>query len=93
MKIVGLAAVVGAAIAGRGLWRLPSSGSSEREQVEAAPGSTGSFRSAVPLAVAELLYDGKLAKGWQDWGWGRHELGRAGPARIVFASYGGPKYA
>jgi hypothetical protein len=45
-------------------------------------------RAAQPLEAAELLYDGKLLPGWDDWGWGTHELGN-GPARIVFAGYGG----
>lgn len=41
------------------------------------------------LDVAETLYDGKLGQGWQDWGWGPHELPKAGPAKVVFAGYGG----
>jgi Glycoside hydrolase family 44 len=45
-------------------------------------------RVAVPLEAAELLYDGKLAAGWDDWGWGPHELGQ-GPARVVFQGFGG----
>ena len=43
---------------------------------------------AVPLDIAESIYDGKLAAGWQDWGWGPHQLG-SGPAKIRFSDYGG----
>ena len=45
-------------------------------------------RTAVPLVVAETVYSGKLAAGWDDWGWGPHDLNN-GPARIVFGNYGG----
>jgi len=38
--------------------------------------------------VAETLYDGGLKPGWQDWGWGPHELSN-GPARINLSQYGG----
>lgn len=45
-------------------------------------------RKAVPLTVAEVVYDGKLNTGWDDWGWGPHKLG-SGPAEVVFAGFGG----
>jgi Glycoside hydrolase family 44 len=45
-------------------------------------------RATQALEPAELLYDGKLLPGWDDWGWGPHQLGN-GPAKIVFAGYGG----
>jgi hypothetical protein len=45
-------------------------------------------RIAQPLEAAELIYDKQLATGWDDWGWGPHQLGN-GPAKIVFAGYGG----
>ena len=38
--------------------------------------------------LGEMIYDGGLRPGWQDWGWGAHELS-AGPARINFSNYGG----
>lgn len=38
--------------------------------------------------VAATIYDGKLEQGWQDWGWGAHDLGH-GPAGIDFSNYGG----
>lgn len=47
-----------------------------------------SVRVPKPLEVGEMLYDGKLMPGWDDWGWGLHELGN-GPARITFANFGG----
>ncbi len=46
-------------------------------------------RKAVPLQIAETIYDGKFSAGWEDWGWGRHELPKLGPAKIVFGGYGG----
>lgn len=46
-------------------------------------------RTATPLRLAVTIYDGGLRSGWQDWGWGPHELPEAGPARIGFAGYGG----
>jgi hypothetical protein len=42
-----------------------------------------------PLDVAELVYDGKFGAGWEDWGWGPHEIKPGEPARISFAGYGG----
>jgi hypothetical protein len=45
-------------------------------------------RTQVPLEVAETIYDGKLGRGWDDWGWGPHQLG-SGPARVVFEKFGG----
>jgi len=56
----------------------------------ASAGAAVSARVAVPLEVAEVAYDGKLGQGWQDWGWGPHELpSTAGPAKINFSSFGG----
>ncbi len=37
---------------------------------------------------SQSLYDGQLSTGWQDWGWGAHDLAH-GAARINFADYGG----
>src|SRR5262245_26719023 len=39
--------------------------------------------------VAELAYDGKLAPGWEDYGWGPHDLPEAGPAKVRFGGFGG----
>ena len=38
--------------------------------------------------VAEIIYDAGLQPGWQDWGWGMHQLS-VGPALINFSQYGG----
>lgn len=48
-----------------------------------------SARVAKPLQPAENIFDSKLGAGWQDLGWGRHDLSVPGPARIVFGGYGG----
>lgn len=40
------------------------------------------------LDPAETPYDGGLKPGWQDWGWGAHQLA-GGPARINLSQYGG----
>jgi len=37
---------------------------------------------------AETLYDAGLKSGWQDYGWGAHDLS-SGPARINLSNYGG----
>jgi len=47
-----------------------------------------SMRPTAPLDVAEPIYVGKLAPGWQDWGWGAHDLS-SGPAKIRLSQYGG----
>ncbi len=38
--------------------------------------------------VAATIYDGGLKPGWQDWGWGAHDLSH-GPASIDFSNFGG----
>ncbi len=50
--------------------------------------NTDGPRVRTALEAAELLYDGKLTQGWDDWGWGPHELGK-GPAKVKFAGFGG----
>ena len=30
--------------------------------------------SRANIEIAEVVYDGKLAAGWEDWGWGPHEI-------------------
>jgi hypothetical protein len=53
-------------------------------------GPTGpTKRTVTPYEVAEIVYDGGLARGWRDWGWGPHEMRDAGPARIRFSDFGG----
>ena len=45
-------------------------------------------RARQPLEAGELLYDGALGRGWDDWGWGSHQLG-GGPAQLKLSSFGG----
>jgi len=52
-----------------------------------APASAPAPRPAT-FEVAETLYEGELKPGWQDYGWGPHELS-GGPARINMTNYGG----
>jgi len=56
--------------------------------MESASAPVASARNPQPIEVAEVLYDGKLARGWDDWGWGLHEMNK-GPAQITFSGYGG----
>lgn len=58
------------------------------QQIEASPLALP-LPSWLPLDVVETIYDGKLSTGWQDWGWGPHELPASGPAKVVFSGYGG----
>lgn len=51
------------------------------------PAYTSVERPATQLTLA-TIYDGALSPGWQDWGWGNHELGH-GPASIELTNYGG----
>jgi hypothetical protein len=46
-------------------------------------------RAPQSLEVAEAIYDGALANGWQDWGWATREVPEAGAARIRFSDNGG----
>lgn len=77
-----VALVAGAAFGRKYLQRARGRLPGLNAQVDTGP------RTAGPIAVAETIYDGKLAPGWDDWGWGPHRLG-GGPAGIVFANYGG----
>jgi hypothetical protein len=65
------------------LARLPGGASETRDAA-----SPQTARALVPLEVGEMIYDSSLAKGWDDWGWGLHQLGN-GPAKVVFKGYGG----
>lgn len=68
------------------LWMRRSGGDA------ASPAPTqpsASVRARTPVEIETAIYDGKLAPGWEDWGWGPHELPASGPARVVFAGYGG----
>jgi hypothetical protein len=43
---------------------------------------------AQPRSGTELIYDRGLKPGWQDWGWGKHDLAN-GLARIDLSNFGG----
>ncbi|MEO8904998.1 MAG: glycoside hydrolase family 44 protein [Polyangiaceae bacterium] len=60
---------------------------------EPAPKAPSPAAAATATATAgvdgsAVIYDAGLKGGWQDWGWGAHEL-PAGPARINLSQYGG----
>lgn len=40
------------------------------------------------IVADDTIYDGGLKAGWQDWGWGAHDLS-AGAAKINLSNYGG----
>jgi hypothetical protein len=52
-----------------------------------APAATAIKRPSSDI-VAATIFDGKLEPGWQDWGWGSHDLAH-GSANIDFSNYGG----
>lgn len=87
VAVVGVVAVLGAGLAGRRYFKRV------RQHTEAIVADvTDTPRTAKPLEAAETVYDGALTAGWEDWGWGRHELGAGaakGPAKIAFVGYGG----
>ena len=76
-------------VAARRLARASAEGA--RRRIDRAPfalGGAAGPRVRQPLEAGELLYDGELARGWDDWGWGPHQLG-SGPAQIKFSGFGG----
>jgi hypothetical protein len=81
--------VLAGSISGGLLW-LKGKRPSAREPGSAAALNVSTLpRTLTPFEVKESVYDGKLAPGWEDWGWGPHDLPATGPARISFAGYGG----
>jgi hypothetical protein len=38
--------------------------------------------------IVELIFDGKLAPGWEDWGFGRHDYADGRPVKVAFSGYG-----
>jgi hypothetical protein len=66
---------------------LPAEPAAKAPARAATPAAAAPAR-APALDVAEVIYDAGLKDGWQDWGWGKHELS-AGPARINLSQYGG----
>ncbi len=84
--IVAFGVALTLALAAAVVWRVRKVRSMNLAQPTPAP--VGSARAPTQLDVAEILYEGKLGQGWDDWGWGEHRLGN-GPAQIVFSGYGG----
>jgi hypothetical protein len=58
-----------------------------RDKSSSTTGAAPAKRPSSDL-VAETIYDGGLKPGWQDWGWGTHDLAH-GAASIDFSNYGG----
>jgi hypothetical protein len=54
-----------------------------------SPAPVEAAARATRADVAEVMYDGGLQSGWQDWGWSPKELVPNGPAKIRFDQYGG----
>jgi hypothetical protein len=46
-------------------------------------------RPRTSFEVAEVIYDGRFGSGWEDGGWGPHEIKEGQPAKIQFTGYGG----
>ena len=60
-----------------------------RPQMPSLPLLEAPYRSPSPIEPAEVVFDGKLGKGWDDWGWGKHEIEAGKPARVGFSDYAG----
>ena len=58
----------------------PAAKPKDARQVSASP--------ARVFVAAETIYDSGFNSGWQDWGWGPHQLSSA-PARLNLSQYGG----
>jgi hypothetical protein len=53
-----------------------------------APAAAALPTAAADREIAEVMYDGRLVNGWEDWGWGPREL-NTGPARLRFDNWTG----
>jgi hypothetical protein len=51
-------------------------------------GVTSQATAAPSREIVNVVYDGALGKGWQDYGWAPRELGK-GPASLDMSKYGG----
>ena len=54
-----------------------------------APVANAATTRATRAEVAEVIYDGGLQNGWQDWGWAPKEVTPNAPAKVHFDQYGG----
>src|SRR5262245_61054703 len=85
--VIGLLVI--AALAGALLFRASRSKSVTSPTAGASASAAPKPRPKGPIPIAESIYDGKLGLGWEDWGWGPHELRDGSPARVKFSAYGG----
>lgn len=76
-----------AAIVGLSIVALGAIGC-DRSQGTPVPTASAQEPPPAPLEITEMIYDGALAKGWNDWGWAPRELGK-GPARLHMDNNGG----
>ncbi|HEX3777847.1 MAG TPA: glycoside hydrolase family 44 protein [Polyangiaceae bacterium] len=82
------AALVSFALVGAGLY-LRVRQVARRAALAGPAAPIATERTVTPFDVAVTAYDGKFGDGWQDWGWGPHQIPVSGPAKVVFAGYGG----
>jgi len=72
---------------------LGGCGACSKQRGEAAPTPSSApppvQRTPNAFEVAEVVYEGKLSPGWDDWGWGTHDLKPGQPANIQFSGFGG----
>jgi hypothetical protein len=90
-KKIWLVAGIGATLGVAGLAACVLKQQGQRNAATAAaetPAASAAASAPRNVEPAEAIYDGKIADGWEDWGWGPHQLG-GGPAKIVFTGYGG----
>jgi hypothetical protein len=57
-------------------------------KLTAEPAKNQSVARPASIVIAESIYDSGLKPGWQDWGWGAHDLS-AGAAKLNMSQYGG----
>jgi hypothetical protein len=87
LKVIGLAVL---ALVALGLgWRVLRRAEGETTASHPSTVTSSVARPKGPFSLMETIYDGKLGPGWEDWGWGPHQLRDGTPAKIVFAGYGG----
>jgi hypothetical protein len=85
LLVAGVVAVSAVLVAQRLRSRAAAAGQVTPAASASSPPATRPRQAA---DLAETIYDGRLSSGWQDLGWGPHELG-SGPAKVRFAARGG----
>jgi hypothetical protein len=56
---------------------------------DVAASHTTAQRAPSREELVEVVYDGGLKNGWQDWGWSKRDSQGPGPAQVHFANWGG----